>query len=237
MGTQSAGPNSDLPPIEGGWELQPLAGEADSDLAAIQLWAPARPDQLYDLDADPGAADFHDSMPYWAWLWESAPRMVRALERRSVHGRVLEVGAGLGAVGIALAARSNGQTEITLTDHDPLSIAVMRANAARHGLNPDAVRSLDWRAPTQLPGGPFKAIIGCEVIYDPSSHTALLDVFENCLEPGGRVYLGDPGRDRVPQFLKRARSRGFHTALETEEGLPAEPERGEFRILVLTVCA
>ena len=234
MPTPFAVPEPDLPPIEGGWELQPFGSEAEPELARLQFWAPSRPDQLYDLDADPRAAEFHDAMPYWAWLWESAPRTVRALERRGVEGRVLEVGAGLGAVGIALAVRASGRVLITLTDHDPLSITAIRANAARHGLKTDAVQPLDWRTPTEIPGGRFPTIIGCEVIYDTGSHMALLEVLERHLEPGGRVYLADPGRDRVAQFLKRAESHGFRAALETENGSAAEPVRGEFRILVLT---
>ncbi len=231
-----ASPESDLaglPGIAGGWELQPLAGPEDPELAAIELWAPARPDLLFDPDEAPASAEFHGAMPYWAWLWDSAPRMVRALERRGLEGRVLEVGAGLGAVGIGLAARSAGKAQVTLTDYDPLSIAVMRANAVRHGLPRECAQLLDWRSIPEHEA--FDAIIGCEVTYDPTTHSALLDVFERLLTPGGQVYLADPGRERVPQFQRRARERGFSITLEDEHGAPAEAVRGEFRMLVLSL--
>lgn len=230
-----------LPSVEGGWELQALARtDAPDDpgepaLSAIELWAPSRPDQLYDLDATPDAAEYHDSMPYWAWLWDAAPTMVRALERRAIRGRVLEVGAGLGAVGVALAARSKGHVQVTLTDHDPLSIAALQANAARYPEALLSVRALDWRSPSDAPGAPFSTIIGCEVIYDPKSHAALLDVFQRYLKRDGHVYLVDPGRPQLPQFLRRARARGFLATTETVDGERAEPERGELRVVELFI--
>ncbi|MEM8710474.1 MAG: hypothetical protein AAGG01_05945, partial [Planctomycetota bacterium] len=85
----------ELPSLEGGWEL----GEYD----LVSLWVPREPDALLD---DAGVQErnrFNDTMPYWAWLWDSAPTMMRALIDRCVGGRVLEVGAGLGLVGLGVA--------------------------------------------------------------------------------------------------------------------------------------
>lgn len=241
-----------LPRLDGGWELQTLVfpsasagGSSQVGLplrpnCPVQLWVPAHPDRLFDHDAVDGAGNYHETMPYWAWLWDTVPTTVAALERRGIHGRVLEIGAGLGAVGIALAARGaarrSSPVQVTLSDYDATSIPVMAANAALNALDDVDVWRLDWRALGGAPRVRFDAIIGCEVIYDPKSHGALLDVFERFLEPGaGRAYIADPGRERAPQFVKRARARGLRVQIEDAEGQPAELAAGELRILVLSV--
>ncbi len=239
MGTRSgdeAAAAAGLPTLKGGWERQTLALPPRAAADPVQLWVPAQPDQLFDHDAVHGAGDYHESMPYWAWLWDTVPATVEALERRALEGRMLEIGAGLGAVGIALAARSSGRIRATLSDYDPTSISAMEANAALNGLADADVWQLDWRSLDGAEPTRFDFIVGCEVIYDPKSHGALLDVFERFLEPqAGQAFIADPGRDRAPQFVKRARARGMEVQIQDAEAVGAELTQGKFRMLILSL--
>ena len=224
-----------LPAIEGGWEQQ-LGRYA-------RLWVPKQPDALFDPDAQVERREYHAAMPYWAWVWDAADPCVEGLLRhglagRGVEGRVLEVGAGLGAVGIALAATLGERVTCTLSDYDPLAIQAMYVNAELNGLEETRVWALDWRDLNRAPEERFDVIIGCEVIYDSTSHAALLDVFERYLErESGRALIFDPGRAPARQFARRARQRGFSVLVQDQDGARAELLPGEARWLVIQISA
>ncbi len=62
-----------LPAIPGQWERQ----EEDLGAVRVRFWLLCAPDALFD---DAGVIErnrFNDTMPYWAWLWDSAPRLAR----------------------------------------------------------------------------------------------------------------------------------------------------------------
>lgn len=215
-----------LPTLEGGWEIQ--KGRY------VQLWAPKQPDALFDPDAEVERHEYHDTMPYWAWVWDAVDPCVDALLQRGVEGRVLEVGAGLGAVGLALAVQLGDRVSCTLSDYDPLAVQAMHVNADLNHLEATRVWTLDWRDLSEAPEERFDVIIGCEVIYDPTSHEALLDVLDRYLEPhSGTALIFDPGRTPAKQFVRRAEKRAFTVKVEDTNGHSAAIQPGEPRWLLL----
>ncbi|QDV09980.1 Putative methyltransferase [Planctomycetes bacterium Poly30] len=237
-------PDPRLPAIEGGWALRTFDlgnvlhdGGPEGDGGAgssIRLWVPADPDRLLDDEAVQERNRANDSMPYWAWLWDSAPTMGHALRQRKIRGRVLEVGAGLGFNGIVAATQTGEALELTLSDHDPLSLAALRANADLNQLRTARVWDLDWNRLEMAPPESFDVILGCDVIYEAQGHRALLATCRRFLGDEGRVFLADPGRSRVPELVGRAQDEGWHVTIEDADGLEAEPEVGAFRVIVLT---
>lgn len=225
LGTNTEG----LPPLAGGWEARTLgAGESE-----VRLWVPSAPDALLE-DADVIARNrFNDAMPYWAWLWDSAPRLAGLVAGAGWASgrRVLELGAGLGLVG--LTAAKLGCT-VTLSDHDPLALAAARVNAAANGLSDVAVLDLDWRALEAAPRAAFDVVVGCDVLYEANAHVPLLDVVERCLAPGGVAWFADPGRTRAPAFVRRAEARGYAVDVSDEWAERAALEPGAFRLIVLS---
>lgn len=226
----SGEPDAVFPPLAGGWELRTydLPGGA-----RIELRAPRDPDRLLDDEAVQERNRFNDSMPYWAWIWDSAPTMARLLaaEEWPRGTRVLELGAGLGLVGIAVAAAH--RAEVVLTDHDPLAVQAAMAQAAACGVPGVSATSFDWNDPESAPGGPFDAVLGCDVLYEGGFHAPLLDLFGRLLAPGGVAWLADPGRVRLPRFVERAEARGYGVEVRDADGRPAAPEAGAFRLLRL----
>ncbi len=217
-----------LPELPGGWEER----HVELGPFAVPLWVPRAPDALLD---DPDVIQrnqVHDAMPYWAWVWDSAPRLA-ALVARGVlapRGPLLEVGAGLGLVGL-VAARLGAA--VTLSDHDPLARAALAVNARHNGVTV-AVSALDWRAPETYPRGPFPTIVGCDVVYEAGAHTPLLDLLDALLAPSGAAWFADPGRSRLAGFVRRAEARGYRVATLDADGAPAPLAPGEFRVLRLT---
>lgn len=224
---QRAGPDRGLPSLQGGWELV--------EFDYVSIWVPREPDALLD-DADVQERNrFNDTMPYWAWIWDSAPTMMRTLVDRGVSGRILEVGAGLGLVGlsVAKAVGETAETTLALSDYDPLACEALRVNARMNGFDGALIWEFDWRELESAPAGIFDAIIGCDVMYEGQAHEPLLDVLERYLDAGGTAYLADPGRSRLPQFQRRAEARGWAVGLENAAGQHAEPQAGEYRLLTL----
>lgn len=219
-----------LPELSGGWARQ--SHQISSGLE-VELFVPAAPDELLDDDAVVARNEFNDSMPYWAWLWDSAPTMARRIVAAppASGARILELGAGLGLVGIAAALAAGGSAELTLSDHDPLSLAVLPINAALNGLGGAQTWNLDWRELDRAEPGQFDLLVGCDVAYEARLQEPLLDVVGRYLASSGVALFADPGRTRLPGFLRRARSRGFVVETEDSEGRPAEAEPGAFRMV------
>src|SRR5581483_5828823 len=106
-------PPMGLPDVPGGWTEREwtLAGRE------FRLWLPASPDAFLD---DPDVAQRHERdeyMPYWAYLWPASLPLAEAVlhEKWQPGTRVVELGAGIGLVGLsALAAGCH----VTFTDYD-----------------------------------------------------------------------------------------------------------------------
>ncbi len=151
-----------------------------------------------DLDA-PGA---EDRIPYWAELWPSADAMIRWLLEGGAPvrpGRALEIGCGLGLVG--MAALRAGWT-IDLTDRDPAAVDLLRANLAANGLDPRRARVMDWDEP---PAARYDTILAADILYEKVFAGPLLRFFDRALAPGGRAYLAEPGRPVSEVALNRFR--------------------------------
>lgn len=114
------------------------------------------------------------------WLWDSALALAAYCERAACRGelrfaecRVLELGAGTGAAGIALMALG---ADVLLTDHDPEVLAVLRrnvawANSGALACGRGAVAALDWThaGPHEALAGlpPFDWVVVTDAVYDP----------------------------------------------------------------------
>jgi predicted nicotinamide N-methyase len=149
---------------------------------------------------------------------------------------VLEVGAGLGLAGLALAQAG---FRVVITDYDEDALAFVRASAERNGLllgampalkarksvvgdppgaMPDleagmsespgmvTTRPLDWRHP---PVEQFPVIIGADVAYYPEHHAPLAALLTACLAPSGDAFISEMNRRGAEPFPALLRARGF----------------------------
>ncbi|MEN8190874.1 MAG: methyltransferase [Thermodesulfobacteriota bacterium] len=165
------------------------------------------------LDGKDPFADVSE-FPFWIKLWESA--IVLAYVMHSLPGAegrtVLELGAGLGAPGIAAAAAG---FDVTITDYEDIIMDFQRVSVAASGLENVKLRHLDWLDPPDME--PFDFLIGAEILFREEFFEPLLSVFRKYLKPDGKIFLAhEATRKSLPLFLERAASE-FRIGINKQE--------------------
>lgn len=141
--------------------------------------------------------------PFWVKLWEAAMVLSYVMSQLpDPKGKtVLELGAGLGAPGIAAAAA--GFT-VTISDYEDIIMDFQKVSAAASGVHTINFTHLDWLHPPELP--PFDLLIGAEILFREEFFQPLLTVFKKYLKPDGSIYLAhDASRQSLPLFLELAK--------------------------------
>ncbi len=199
-----------LPDLACGWVLREYfpAGRL------LKLIVPHHPDILLDTSDTESAIRDDDRMPYWAYLWPAAIQMADViLSTACPRGtRVLELGCGLGLVGLSALACGY---HVSLTDYDPRSVAVAAINAQLNGFSAFDAFKLDWRAPLDLH---YPMIVGCDLLYEARNHSPMLDLLDRMLTPDGVCWLGDAGRNAASEFWLLAQERGFSVIIHDADG-------------------
>jgi 2-polyprenyl-3-methyl-5-hydroxy-6-metoxy-1,4-benzoquinol methylase len=116
---------------------------------------------------------------------------------------VLELGAGLGIAGLALAMAG---FRVVITDYDEDALLFVRASAALNAVELHDVRRLDWRQP---PAERFPLIIGSDIVFEKRHHAALAALLAACLEPDGRAFFSDQNRTAADAFPHVLAAVGF----------------------------
>lgn len=199
-----------------------------------RLAAPANYDEL--LDAPSVAARFEQDefIPYWADLWSSAILLAEHVAKwepippSDSAPTVLEIGCGLGLVGLVAAERGYA---VTMTDYDDDALAFAAENARRNAITGVAFRRADWRethAALQA-----DRILAADVLYETRNLAPIADFVRRHLNADGFALIADPLRTTAEAFDGVARHSGLSVAMERIE--PRDPDRGarEGRIFTL----
>jgi predicted nicotinamide N-methyase len=141
--------------------------------------------------------------------------------------RVLEIGCGIGLVGLAAAARGH---LVTFSDHIPLAVSLALENARRNGFLNSRGLWLDWHQPI---AEEFPVILASDVLYEAKLHSALLELIQRMLAPQGFCWIGDPVRYHARSFIEHARSRGFNVQVQENPLEPASSTTASFQLIVL----
>lgn len=218
---------ANLPEIPGGWTERTWC-IADHELS---LYLPAVPDAFLD-DPQVLAAHARDEyMPYWAFLWPAALTLAQAvLQRPWPKGtHVVELGAGIGLVGVAALAAGY---QVTFTDYDPLAVQLCAVNARKNGFTEFSAELVDWRTPPQWR---VPVILGCELLYEDRNHEPLLELTRQWLIPSGTAWFADGGRMRAERFYRLIPHYGLRVSIHDETGISLPQLRvGRYQCLVVT---
>lgn len=147
-----------------------------------------------------------DELPFWAEVWAAGYALAEyLLEGPALSGPVLELGCGLGLVGIAAALRG---ARVVQTDAAVDAVRAAIVNSERCGIL-DQMRHVaaDWRAwPLR---GRFSLVLGGEITYRSETHAALFQVLRGATLPGATVLLADAARPAGDRFARRLMSAGW----------------------------
>ena len=154
--------------------------------------------QSIDRFIDPD--DPMQNFPLWAKIWPAGTILASYLDRLPLDPKrqILEIGAGIGLVGVVAAAAGH---HITITDYNLHALEFCRANAAINDFEDIPVAQLDWFEP-QLAGS-YDMIVGSEVVYKKEDIGHLLGLFKHYLKPGGTILLVEEMRKTLSDFFKR----------------------------------
>ena len=130
------------------------------------------------------------------WL-AKLPDVVRRLQN---GGRVLDVGCGVGRVGVSIA-RAFPKCEVVGLDPDPETIRQAREAAAQAGL-PDRIRFVAATTRDLDRGDGFDLITACDCIHDFSAPHRTLGEMRQLLKPEGTLFIVEPkAADRLEDNL------------------------------------
>lgn len=186
------------------------------------------------------------------WLTSPRGRGAEHLSRcREVDGTILELGSGLGLVGLAAATAAPNCT-VTLTDREPeildnlcdevelnghtLILPETQDVATPHGERPSDsakvhVAPLDYvslsRTHPEKVTTPFDLVVGADIIFE-QEHAALGNMFPSLLRPGGvGVVCAQNGRLGLHSFVENCRGSGMVVELVPFTGDVLELAREE----------
>lgn len=173
---------------------------------------------------------FHD-FPLWAKIWEASIVLADHLAALEPHPgeNLLEIGCGLGLVGIVAASFGH---RMTITEQDPHALNFARANSLAN-LSPSdppiEIRKLDWNQPTL--DRTFDLIVGSEVVYSERDYAPLFGLFKALLKPGGEIILAEGLRESSFNFFKEM---GEFFDLKAQKKIIRTPEK-EIRIILTSM--
>ncbi|WP_214401058.1 class I SAM-dependent methyltransferase [Pseudonocardia lacus] len=142
--------------------------------------------------------------PYWAKLWPSGVELAYQVSVHDWSGTsVVELGCGLGLPAVA-AALAGGR--VLATDRATDALAFTAANArANHAQVQTMLCS--WDAPEPLTAcGPWQLVLASDVLYEQRNSDALIALLPRLVTDDGAVWIADPGREMVPEFLTATRA-------------------------------
>ena len=215
---------AELPPIPGGWTEREWTIEGQT----FRLTLPAVPDAFLEDPEVHEAFDRDEYMPYWAYLWPAALKMVAAILKSDwpTGAEVLEIGAGIGIVGLAGLARG---LKVTISDYEPKAVELALYNARRNGFLQGSGLVLDWRSP---PERQYPILWGCELLYEDRHHEPLLELTRRLLTRDGIAWFVDGGRMRAERFCRLVPDYNLTCRLFDEQMQPlAVPRVGQYQLI------
>src|SRR5436190_9304487 len=122
----------------------------------LGLFTLADPDALLDTLTQEEFDRSDAKMPYWACLWPAAKALAEeVLVGPGLAGRrALDLGCGLGLVGLAALERG---AHVTFLDWEPAAVLLARESAYAAGHSGVSTVVADWRSPPPL--APFDVVL------------------------------------------------------------------------------
>lgn len=140
-------------------------------------------------------------------IWSAALILARwTTQKNWENATVLELGAGCGVPGLAVACSKPPPKKVYVTDLNPQSVENLEHNISLNDLQNNATAlKMDWCDKSTWPNEKLDYVIGSDLIYQKSLVPLLVEVVQGLLKPYGTFYYVAPesGRDGLVEFIDR----------------------------------
>jgi predicted nicotinamide N-methyase len=174
-----------------------------------------------------------ERFPYFFAIWDSGVLLaehilndIPALQEKTI----LELGAGTGISGIALAINSN--CRVIFTDYEEYSCRLCRHNCEINNLHNFDTVTADWRDFPEINEN-IDIVICSDVLYEKKQVAPLFNVLNSFLQRKIPVYLADPGRAYIGQFLQLVKDSGYSIKASKEKDVKENKLLSETNIYVI----
>lgn len=159
-----------------------------------------------------------ERFPYFFAIWDSGLLLAQHIIDNSpnLHEKtILELGAGTGVCGIALAVNEN--CRVIFTDYEEYSCHLCRHNCEINNLHNFDTVTADWRNFPDIKEN-IDIVVCSDVLYEKKQVTPLFNVVNTFLQKKIPVYLADPGRAYISNFLRLIKNANYSikTSLEKD---------------------
>ncbi|EKX31785.1 hypothetical protein GUITHDRAFT_149075 [Guillardia theta CCMP2712] len=176
--------------------------------------------KIYGVEKKMSSFDFGGAHLTGGRIWASSLLLIRWLSSIAGalllgEGPILELGAGLGVVGIALAKQGH---KVVVSDREPALLARMQENVEVNQVERTCkVLDLDWaevakpRVSKLLKAQGFSSVVAADIIYEEEMADLILGVLPYALPRGGNVVIITPLKHRkgTVSFKEKLERRGF----------------------------
>lgn len=150
-----------------------------------------------------------ERFPYFFAVWDSGILLAENIISTSpnLSGKtILELGAGTGVCGIALAVNEN--CRVIFTDYEEYSCRLCHHNCEINNLHNFDVVTADWRNFPIIKEN-IDIVVCSDVLYEKKQVVPLFNVLNKFLQNKIPVYLADPGRAYINDFLQLIKNAGY----------------------------
>lgn len=158
-----------------------------------------------------------ERFPYFFAVWDSGILLAEHIidSCANLQGKtILELGAGTGVCGIALAANEN--CRVIFTDYEEYSCRLCRHNCEINNLHNFDIIAADWRKFPDIKEN-IDIVVCSDVLYEKKQVIPLFNVLDKFLQNKIPVYLADPGRTYINNFLQLVKDAGYSIKMSREE--------------------
>lgn len=158
-----------------------------------------------------------ERFPYFFAVWDSGVLLAEHIigESAGLQGKtILELGAGTGVCGIALAVNEN--CRVIFTDYEEYSCRLCRHNCEINNLRDFDTIVADWRDFPDIKEH-IDIVVCSDVLYEKKQVIPLFNVLDKFLRNKTKVYLADPGRAHINDFLQLVKNAGYSVKASHEK--------------------